>query len=243
MTPGIDSNKRHLNKVSHKERLTKANKKAVNRSEHENNLDLELDKAPDTNALKQQVQNIQRQFKLMQEMMSNLKKASNKDVSAYPGVLTESFNGKQRILNTRKYLTNKGKHRKKLAKKSITKRDEEIKSTFTRNLSNCNLTTDEINLLSKGLLFIPSPHTTTDSVKKQILRDFNQFARRMRFGCVYHGRGKMKHRFYVKSNWEPPDQRSVTLEKYLEETKIKLSEMETTKPKPNMPKSEREVIR
>ena len=202
----IDSNKRHLNKVSHKERLTKANKKAVNRSEHENNLDFELDKAPDTNVLKQQVQNIQQQFKLMQEMMSNLKKASNKDVSAYPGVLTESFNGKQRISNTRKYLTNKGKHRKKLAKKSITKRDEEIKSTFTRNLSNCNLTTDEINLLSKGLLFIPSPHTTTDSVKKQILRDFNQFARRMRLRYIYRGRGKMKHPFYVKSNWEPPVQ-------------------------------------
>ena len=49
----IDSNKRHLNKVSHKERLAKANKKAVNRgSEHENNLDFELDKAPDTNVLK-----------------------------------------------------------------------------------------------------------------------------------------------------------------------------------------------
>ena len=50
----IDSNKRHLNKVSHKERLAKADKKAVNRSEDENNLDFELDKAPDTNVLKQQ---------------------------------------------------------------------------------------------------------------------------------------------------------------------------------------------
>lgn len=87
----IDSNKRHLNKVSHKERLAKANKKTVNRSEHENDLDLELDKALDTNVLKQQVQNIQQQFKLMQEMMSNLKKASNKDVSIYPCVHTESF--------------------------------------------------------------------------------------------------------------------------------------------------------
>ena len=239
----IDSNKRHLNKASHKKRLTEANKKAVNHSEHDSTLDFTLGKTPDTNVLKQQVQNIQQQFRLMQEMMSNLKKASNKDVSAYPGVLTESFNGKQRISNTRKYLTNKGKHRKKLAKKSITKRDEEIKRTFTRNLSNCNLTTDEINLLSKGLLFIPSPHTTTDSVKKQILRDFNQFARRMRLRYIYHGRGKMEHPYYVKPNWEPPVQRSVTLEKYLEETKIKLSEMETTKPKPNMPKSEREVIR
>ena len=98
----------------------------------------------------------------MQEMMSNLKKASNKDVSTYPGVVTESFNGKERISNTRKYLNNKRKHRKKLAKKSITKRDEEIKSTYIRNLSNCNLTTDQINLLSKGLRLIPSPHTNTD---------------------------------------------------------------------------------
>ena len=68
----IDSNKRHLNKVSHKNRLTEANKKAVNRSEHDSTLDYTLDKAPDTNVLKQQVQNIQQQFKLMQEMMSNL---------------------------------------------------------------------------------------------------------------------------------------------------------------------------
>ena len=49
-------------------------------------------------------------------MMSNLKKASNKDVSTYPDVLTESFNGKERISNTRKYLNNKRKHRKKVAK-------------------------------------------------------------------------------------------------------------------------------
>ena len=57
----------------------------------------------------------------------------------------------------------------------------------------------------------------------------------------------MEHPFYVKTNWEPPVQRSVTLEKYLEETKIKLSmkllEIEITKPKPNIPKSERKAIR
>ena len=38
----IDSNKIHLNKVFHKEHLAKVDKKAVNRSEHENNLDFEL---------------------------------------------------------------------------------------------------------------------------------------------------------------------------------------------------------
>ena len=118
--------------------------------------------------------------------------------------LIQVFLLKERTSNTRKYLNNnKRKHRKKLAKKSITKRGEEIKSTYIRNLSNCNLTTDQINLLSKGLRFIPSPHTNTDSVKRQIVRDFNQFARRMRLRYIYHGRGKMKHPFYVKSNWEP----------------------------------------
>ena len=84
----IDSNKRHLNKFSHKKRLTEANKKAVNRSEHDSTLDFTLDKAPEMNILKQQAQNIQQQFKLTQEMMSNLKKASNKDVSTYPCVLS-----------------------------------------------------------------------------------------------------------------------------------------------------------
>ena len=48
--------------------------------------------------------------------------------------------------------------------------------------------------------------------------------------------------YYVKPNWEPPVQRSVTLEKYLEETKIKLSEIEITKPKPNMPKSDAKLL-
>ena len=60
----IDSNKRHLNKVSHKKHLTGAKKKAVNRSEHDSTLDFTLGKAPDTNVLRQQVQNIQQQFNL-----------------------------------------------------------------------------------------------------------------------------------------------------------------------------------
>ena len=148
----------------------------------------------------------------MQEMMSNLKKARNKDVSIYPCVLTESFNGKGRVLNTRKYLNKKCKHRKKLAKMSINKKAEEIKNTYIRNLSNCNLKTDQTNQLSRGLCFISSPHTNTDGVKKQMRHNLNQFARRMHLRYIYHGREKMKHPFYVKSNWEPPVQQSVALE-------------------------------
>ena len=46
--------------------------------------------------------------------MSDLKKANNKDVSAYPCVLTESLNEKDKVSNTKKYLNKKCKHRKRL---------------------------------------------------------------------------------------------------------------------------------
>ena len=65
----------------------------------------------------------------------------------------------------------------------------------------------------------------------------------MRLRYIYHSRGNTEHPFYVKSNWEPSDQQSVALETYLEETNIKLSEIEITEPKPNLPQSNRKAIR
>ena len=47
----------------------------------------------------------------------------------------------------------------------------------------------------------------------------------------------------VKSVWEPPIQRSVALESYLEEVKSDLAEIEITEPKNNMPPAEREALR
>ena len=42
------------------------------------------------------------------------------------------------------------------------------------------MTTDQINLLSKGLKFIPTPTVKENAVRKELLLDFKQFARRMR---------------------------------------------------------------
>lgn len=64
----------------------------------------------------------------------------------------------------------------------------------------------------------------------------------MRLQFLFHGESSDVHPFYVKSNWEPPVQRSVALERYLEEIKIQLAQIPITKPKHNLPANERKVI-
>ena len=60
---------------------------------------------------------------------------------------------------------------------------------------------------------------------------------------MHYGAEKEQHPFYVKSNWNPPVQRSVAFESYLEEVKISLAEINLTKPKNNLPPAEREALK
>ena len=71
---------------------------------------------------------------------------------------------------------------------------------YIKNLSNLELTNDQINLLSRGLKFVPTPTTNETALRKQLLTDFKDFARRMRLQFIYHGKDKNIHPFYVKSN-------------------------------------------
>ena len=93
-----------------------------------------------------------------------------------------------------------------------------------------------------GLKFIPTPVTRENYIRHQLMRDFDQFARRMRLQYMYHGENNVPHPFHVKSNWNPPVQPSVTLsvtlESYLEEVKIQLADIEIAKPKNNLPYNE-----
>ena len=75
------------------------------------------------------------------------------------------------------------------------------------------------------------------------MRDFDQFARRMRLMYIFRGENNEPHPYHVKSAWELPIQRSVALESYLEEVKSDLAEIEITKPKNNLPPTEREALR
>ena len=71
---------------------------------------------------------------------------------------------------------------------------------YIKNLSNLELTNDQINLLSRGLKFVPTPITNETALRKQLITDFKDFARRMRLQFIYHGKDKNIHPFYVKSN-------------------------------------------
>ena len=103
-------------------------------------------------------------------------------------------------------------------------------------------TNDQINLLSRGLKFVPTPITNETALRKQLFTDFKDFARKMRLQFIYHGKDKNIHPFYVKSNWEPPVEQSVTLESYLKEFKIQIALTPITKAIPNLPLNERIVI-
>ena len=59
---------------------------------------------------------------------------------------------------------------------------------------------------------------------------------------MYHGEENEPHPFYMKSNWNPPVQKSVALESYLEEVKLSLAEINLTKPKNNLPAGERVAL-
>ena len=102
------------------------------------------------------------------------------------------------------------------------------------------MTPDQTKLLSRGLKFI---HTPVTKENQELLKDFNQFVRRMRLRYVFHGKNK-EHPFHVKSNWVPPVQKSVTLESYLEEVKTELQiEIQSLKTKHKLPHNERETIK
>ena len=81
-----------------------------------------------------------------------------------------------------------------------------------RNLSNEQLPDEQITLLSRGLKFIPTPITTENNIRRERLKDFDLFARRMRLQYIYHRKEREPHPVHVKSDWNPPVQPSVALE-------------------------------
>ena len=87
--------------------------------------------------------------------------------------------------------------------------------------------------------FIPVNKPNTNKIRRQLLQDFELFERRMRLKYMFHHKRKEVHPFHVKSTWNPPVQKSVALESFLEEVKTDLAEIKITKPKHNLSRNER----
>ena len=128
--------------------------------------------------------------------------------------------------------------RKKRFLNNIKSRNQHIK-----NLSNSQLTDEQITLLSRGFKFIPTPVTRENIIRRQLLNDFSQFARRMRLKYIFYGQDKQPHPFHVKSDWDPPVQPSVALETFLEEVKFELANIKFNRPKDNLSQGERKALK
>ena len=169
----------------------------------------------------------------------------NKQSESYPSVLSVSNKGKEKGINSKTLTERNHRRRKRKNVKHIKLYNEaiETRKKHIKSLSDTELTTEQINLLSRGLKFIPTPVMKENQIRSQLISDFNQFARRMRLKYIYHGKDTVPHPFHVKSSWIPPVQRSVDLESYLEEVKLRLTEVPLNKPKNNLPPGERRALR
>ena len=196
----------------------------------------------------QLAKNLQDQVSKVNVMMSELSKATKKkECESYLCVLLElpGFNNRGTICNSK---TSAVKNRKKKERKRNANRKRfrcavESRKQHIKNLSNEQLTNEQINLLSRELKFIPTPATRENLIRRLLLNDFEQFARRRRLQYIFHGKDNNPHPFHVRSYWIPPVQPSVALETSLEEVKIELAEINVSRPKDNLPQSERKALK
>ena len=91
--------------------------------------------------------------------MMELEREQNKGVESYPRVLSVTANTpkpeKEKV--KRSISAKKQRDRKKIMQHVIDKKNMESKKTYIKNLSDYDLTRDEINLLSRGLNYILHP--------------------------------------------------------------------------------------
>ena len=138
--------------------------------------------------------------------------------------------------------TAKRRQRRKKSSNNIVSFQTTSGEKYIKNLSNKKLTDAQIKLISHGLKFIPVNKLNKNRIRRQLLQDFETFARRMRLKYMFYGHNRNVHPFYVKLNWNPPVQRSVALESYLEEVKLQLTEIQITKPKQNLSRDEQKAL-
>ena len=109
------------------------------------------------------------------------------------------------------------------------------------NLSNCNLSTAELSLLDKGLTFIPQTYATGN---KQLLKDFDEFERRLRIQYLYHDSPNRIHDpFRLKSSRPYFNSGNKILETYINNTRSQLYQLHSTRPtRDNLSPSERRAL-
>ena len=124
-------------------------------------------------------------------------------LKCYNSLFSDSTNDSH---NNNNLHISKNKRRKK-RRNSLTNtrqtKERETNEQFLDKLSSHELTDSQVSLLSMGLKFILTPATNETRIKQQLLRDYEQFARRMRLVYIFNGQSREPDLFHVKSTWMP----------------------------------------
>ena len=150
--------------------------------------------------------------------------SANKQDKQYHSVFSDST--KAGLKTSKGISKNKRcKNRRNTSGKRQAAKERELNEKLLRNLSTHQPSDDQVNLLSKSLKFIPTPVTNKTIIRRQLLRDFEQFARKKCLQNIFHGQNKESQ----KSNWMPPVQESIAPASYLESVKIRLASIRINK--------------
>ena len=113
--------------------------------------------------------------------------------------------------------------------------------TFVLNLSQKQLTDQQVLVLSKGLKFVPTP--CNKNALKMVMESFNEFARKLR--CKHYfseSKNSEIHPFRLKSGFSP-EPTSPVLEQYIELTKLEISSIELSRSCNNISHEERKSLK
>ena len=118
-------------------------------------------------------------------------KCVNNTVGGSNKITGKTFSRKiQRKTATRK------ERRKKSSKKKVSSQNTK-REGYIKNLLNRTLTDSQISLISRGLKFIPvNKSINRNKMGRQLLQDFDNFARRMRLKYMFHRKNRDVHLFY-----------------------------------------------
>lgn len=104
------------------------------------------------------------------------------------------------------------------------------------NLSQRQLSDNEYLLLSRGLTFIPTHFVK--GAEAEVLKDFDELARKMRCRYLYHDYSNEIHPFKSKTRYTPPPACGV-LENYIYKTRHELFPLQVRKFRDNLNAMER----
>ena len=102
--------------------------------------------------------------------------ANNKDIEKYKRLFPEN----QTTLKgaSKRNRVQRKQRRAHFAQKRIATQ-RKSNERFIKNLSNLQLTDNQVNAILKGFKLVPTPLTHENNVRHQLLQDFEKFARRM----------------------------------------------------------------